>query len=229
MNSFAAVRTETPTNKILTNAYFALACSLVPTLIGGFIGHSFPIIENPIIAFIVFMAGALFLTWQIEKHKHSKQALYLAGAFTFLVGNYIGQGAEILFFGKENAIEILAMSALGTIIFTFVLSMIARTNKFGFDYGNDKFGFWLCMFGVAVICSIIAAIISLGAGVDLPIFDLLISVAIFLFASGGILYDTGRVVSGRESSYISVAVGLYLSIWNMFLAIYNILNWFDKE
>jgi modulator of FtsH protease len=44
--------------------------------------------------------------------------------------------------------------------------------------------------------------------------------------SGFILYDTSRIVNGGETNYIMATTGLYLNIYNLFLALLHLLGVF---
>ncbi|HSS66792.1 MAG TPA: Bax inhibitor-1 family protein, partial [Gammaproteobacteria bacterium] len=59
----------------------------------------------------------------------------------------------------------------------------------------------------------------------IPALALAISAAVIFIMSGFILYDTSRMVHDRgETNYILATVGLYLSIFNIFVHLLHILG-----
>ena len=45
--------------------------------------------------------------------------------------------------------------------------------------------------------------------------------------SGFILFETSRIVNGGETNYILATTGLYLSIYNLFVALLHLLGMSD--
>jgi modulator of FtsH protease len=59
---------------------------------------------------------------------------------------------------------------------------------------------------------------------QIPAFSLAISSAVILLMSGFILFDTSRIVNGGERNYIMATISLYLSIFNIFIHLLNLLG-----
>jgi modulator of FtsH protease len=84
------------------------------------------------------------------------------------------------------------------------------------------FSFLGGMLMVGLIVVIIAALANIF--LQMPALSLTISAVIILLMSGFILYDTGRIVNGGETNYILATVSLYLSIYNIFVSLLQLLG-----
>jgi len=47
--------------------------------------------------------------------------------------------------------------------------------------------------------------------------------------SGFILFDTSRIIHGGETNYLLATVALYLDIYNMFVALLNLLGSLNRN
>jgi modulator of FtsH protease len=47
--------------------------------------------------------------------------------------------------------------------------------------------------------------------------------------SGFILFDTSRIINGGETNYIMATYGLYLSIFNIFISLLNLLGMMSND
>ena len=54
--------------------------------------------------------------------------------------------------------------------------------------------------------------------------SLAVSAGIILLMSGFILFDTSRIINGGETNYIMATYVLYLSIFNIFISLLQILG-----
>jgi modulator of FtsH protease len=79
---------------------------------------------------------------------------------------------------------------------------------------------------VVVLVAMVGGIVASMFGVEITAFSLALSAAIVLLMSGFILYDTSRIVNGGETNYIMATTGLYLNIYNLFLALLHLLGAF---
>ena len=80
---------------------------------------------------------------------------------------------------------------------------------------------------VGMIVVLIAAIANIFFAV--PAVHLAISAAIVFLMSGFILFDTSRIIHGGETNYIRATVGLYLNIYNLFVALLQLLGAFGGD
>ena len=203
-------------NRVLRNTYWLLALSMVPTVLGAWLGVATGIASamTPGISLIVFMGGAFGFMYAIEKTKESAAGVPVLLAFTFfmgvmlsrLVGNVLGlaNGASLIMtaFAGTGAI-FLGMASLSSIIKRDLSSM-------------GKFLF-------------IGAILLLVAGIAnffIQSSALMITLSVLAIGifSAFILYDLKRVQDGHETNYITATLGVYLSIYNVFQSLLMLLG-----
>ena len=207
---------EAARNRVLRNIYWLLALSMVPTVLGAWLGVATGIASamTPGISLIVFMGGAFGFMYAIEKTKESAAGVPVLLAFTFfmgvmlsrLVGNVLGlaNGASLIMtaFAGTGAI-FLGMAALSSIIKRDLSSM----GKFLFIGA-----IMLLVVGVAnFFIQSSALMITLSV----------LAIGIF---SAFILYDLKRVKDGYETNYITATLGVYLSIYNVFQSLLMLLG-----
>lgn len=203
-------------NRVLRNTYWLLALSMVPTVLGAWVGVSTGLfrVMSPGVSLVVFLAGAFGFMFAIEKTKNSAAGVPMLLAFTFfmglmlsrLVGSVLGlsNGAGLIMtaFAGTGAI-FLGMASLSSIIKRDLSSM-------------GKFLF-------------IGAIMLLVAGIAnffLQSSALMITLAVLAIGifSAFILYDLKRVQDGHETNYISATLGVYLSLYNVFQSLLMLLG-----
>ena len=203
-------------NRVLRNTYWLLALSMVPTVLGGWIGVSTGLARamSPGIGLVVFLVGAFGFMFAIEKTKNSAAGVPMLLAFTFfmglmlsrLVGSVLGlaNGASLVMtaFAGTGAI-FLGMASLSSIIKRDLSSM-------------GKFLF------IGAIMLLVAGI----ANVFLQSSALMITLAVLAIGifSAFILYDLKRVQDGHETNYISATLGVYLSLYNVFQSLLALLG-----
>jgi modulator of FtsH protease len=203
-------------NRVLRNTYWLLALSMVPTVLGAWLGVATGITRamSPGVGLIVFLVGAFGFMYAIEKTKNSAAGVPMLLAFTFfmgvmlsrLVGSVLGlaNGASLIMtaFAGTGAI-FLGMATLSTVIKRDLTSM-------------GKFLF------IGAIMLLVAGI----ANVFLQSSALMITVAVLAIGifSAFILYDLKRVQDGHETNYITATLGVYLSLYNVFQSLLALLG-----
>ncbi len=205
-------------NRVLRNTYALLALSMIPTVLGAWIGVASGIASmmTPGVGAIVFLAGAFGFMFAIEKTKNSSAGVPMLLAFTFfmglmlarLIGTVLGlaNGASLVMtaFAGTGAI-FLGMASLSTIIKRDLSSM-------------GKFLF------IGMIMLLVAGIANIFIQSSALMITLsVISIGIF---SAFILHDLKRVQDGLETNYITATLGVYLSIYNVFQSLLALLGIF---
>jgi modulator of FtsH protease len=208
-------------NRVLRNTYWLLALSMVPTVLGAWIGVSTGIASamTPGISLIVFLVGAFGLMFAIEKTKNSAAGVPILLAFTFFMGLMLSRliGAIL---GLANGASLIMMAFAGT--GAIFLGMATLSSIIKRDLST--MGKWLFIGAVMIM---IAAI----ANVFLQSSALLITVAVLAIGvfSAFILYDLKRVQDGEETNYITATLGVYLSIYNVFQSLLALLGIFGGD
>ncbi len=203
-------------NRVLRNTYWLLAVSLVPTVLGAWIGVSTGIMAalGTGISVVVFLAGAFGFMYAIEKTKESSTGVYVLLAFTFFMGLMLSRMlASVL--GFKNGGSLIMMAFGGTAIVFFAMASLATVIK------RDLSGMGKFMFA-GVIVLLIAGLVNIF--LQSSVLMLVISVMAILIFSALLLYDVKRVIDGGETNYVSATLAIYLDIYNIFQSLLAILG-----
>ena len=203
-------------NRVLRNTYWLLALSMVPTVLGAWIGVSTGIAAaiSPGVGLIVFLAGAFGFMFAIEKTKNSSAGVPVLLAFTFFMGLMLSRLiGQVLGLGNGASLVMLAFAGTGAIF----LGMATLSSVIKRDLSSmGKFLF-------------IGAVMLLVAGlanffIQSSALMITLSVLAIGIFSAFILYDLKRVQDGLETNYISATLGVYLSIYNVFQSLLAVLG-----
>jgi len=203
-------------NRVLRNTYWLLALSLLPTVLGAWIGVSTGITRNLTggVGLIVFLAGAFGLMYAIEKTKNSAAGVPVLLAFTFFMGLMLSRliGAVL---GMKNGGQLVMTAMGGTAGVFFVMASLASVVK----RDLSGLGKWLTV-GALVI--FVGAIVNVFVGSTIGM--LVISTLVIGVFSLFMLYDLKRVIDGGETNYISATLALYLDLFNVFQGLLSLLG-----
>jgi modulator of FtsH protease len=206
-------------NRVLRNTYWLLALSMVPTVLGAWVGLATGIntMLSPGIGLIVFLVGAFGFMFAIEKNKNSAAGVPLLLAFTFFMGVMLSRLLGFVL-GMGNGASLVMMAFAGTGAIFFGMASLSSVIKR--DLTNmGKFLF----IGMIMLLVAMIANFFIQSG---PLMITLSVLAIGIF-SLFILHDLKRVQDGLETNYITATLGVYLSIYNVFsnlLALFGIFG-----
>ncbi len=206
-------------NRVLRNTYILLAVSMIPTILGAWLGVSLGFTwfkGSPFIGFAVFMVGAMGFMFAIEKTKNSSLGVYVLLGFTFFMGLMLSRliGSVL---GFKNGSELIMLAFGGTAAVFGTMSVVASNTKR--DLSNmSKFLF----VGVIVLLLAIVANIFL----QLPALTVTISAIAVLLFSAYLLYDLNNIIKGGETNYISATLAVYLDLFNIFQSLLSLLGIF---
>lgn len=205
-------------NKVLRNTYLLLAVSLIPTIVGAAVGTSlfdFSFLRaSPILASFGMLAVFYGWIYMIERNKNTSLGLYLLLGFTFFMGLLLGPLLQKVL-GFRNGGQLVMMAAGGTAGVFFILSGIASNVKRDFSFLN-KF----ILVGFVVIMLAVVANIFL----QMPALSMALCGAFIIFSSAIILWQINDIVRGGETNYISATLTLYVSIYNIFTSLLQLLG-----
>lgn len=205
-------------NKVLRNTYLLLAVSLIPTVIGAAIGTNFInfsfLRSSPIMSVIIMMAVFYGWIFMIEKNRNSVLGVGLLLGFTAFMGLLLAPLLQTIL-SLRNGGQLVMMAAGGTAAVFFVLSGIAATTKRDFSFLN-KF----LLVGFVVIMLAVVAQIFLQS----PLMQLVLCGAFIIFSSALILWQINAIVRGGETNYVSATLSLYVSLYNIFSSLLQILG-----
>jgi modulator of FtsH protease len=209
-------------NRVLRNTYMLLGLSMIPTLLGAFVGIQMKFsffAGSPFIAFLLFMGIAFGFFWGIEKTKNSGWGVALLLGFTFFMGLMLSRILQVAL-GFSNGGMLIGMAAGTTGAVFFGMATLATTIKRDLSFLN-KFLFA----GVIVLLVAIVANIFL----QIPALSLAISAAAAMLFSAYLLYDLANIVQGGETNYVSATLAVYLDIYNIFVSLLNLIMAFGGE
>jgi modulator of FtsH protease len=204
-------------NRVLRNTYWLLALSMIPTVLGAWLGvqmHLNLFAASPMIGFVLFLAIAFGFFYAIEKTKNSGWGVAFLLGFTFFMGLMLSRLIEFTL-GFSNGAGLIMTAFGGTAIIFCGMATIATVSKRDFS-GLGKFLFA----GVLVI--LVASLANIF--LHLPALQLTISVVAIAIFSAYILFDVQQVVNGGETNYISATLAIYLDVYNVFANLLSILG-----
>ena len=202
-------------NKVLRNTFWLLALSMIPTVLGAFVGVSMQLpMFSGFMGFIVFMAIAFGFMYAIEKTKDSAVGVAVLLGFTFFMGLMLTPLLRHTL-GYSNGGSLIMTAFGGTAVVFAVMASIATTTK----RNLAGMGSWLTAGAVVILLAIVANIF-----LQLPVLTIVISVLMIGVFSAFILYDVNRVVNGGETNYITATLAIYLDVFNVFTALLRLLG-----
>jgi modulator of FtsH protease len=202
------------TNKLIKNTYLLLSMTLLFSAATAGLSMVFNLPHPGMILTLVGFYGLFFLT---HKFANSSMGLVCVFALTGFMGLTIGPiiSAYTTTFSNGNELVMTAMGGTGVIFLG--LSGYALTTRKNFSF----------MGGFLMVGVLVAFLAGIGAAIfSIPALSLAVSAMFVLLMSGMILYQTSDLVHGGETNYILATVGLYVTIYNLFLSLLHLLGAF---
>ena len=206
-------------HKVLRQAYTLVALSLIPTIIGAYLSVQSQVVTNlmvssPIMFFVGFMVMFYGLSFAIEATKRSVMGLVLMFVFTFLMGMMLGPLLTAAL-SMNNGWQSIGIAAGGTAGLFLVLAAIGGDKTKDFS----PIGKYVGAVGIVMMITIALNFFFL----KMPIMNLIISMLIIPFSGAIILWRINSVVRGGEDNYISVALDIYISLYNIFSSLLRLI------
>lgn len=214
-NQFAVARSQEAvlaTNKVIRNTYTLLSATLVfSALMAGVSLY----LRMPPMTYLLSIIGAFVLMWFVlPRTANSAAGLGVVFAITGLMGFSLGP-ILAMYLSLANGPQIIATAFAGTGVIFLGLSGYALMSRQDFSFMGGFLVTGMLVLLMAVLANIFLAI---------PALSLAISAAVIFIMSGFILYDTSRMIHDGQTNYIMATVGLYLSIFNIFIHLLSILG-----
>jgi modulator of FtsH protease len=203
-------------HRVLRNTYWLLALSLLPTVLGAWLGVTTGITRSLSggLGLVVFMAGAFGFMFAIEKTKNSAAGVPVLLGFTFFMGLMLSRMIAMVL-GFKNGADLIMTAFAGTAGVFFVMASLASTIKRDIS-GLSK---WLFVGALAIM---IGGIVNVFIGSTVGM--MVISVMAIGVFSAYMLYDLKQIIDGGETNYISATLALYLDIFNVFQSLLALLG-----
>jgi modulator of FtsH protease len=203
-------------NRVLRNTYWLLALSLVPTVLGAWLGVATGITQSlgGGLGLILFMGGAFGFIFAIEKTKNSAAGVPVLLGFTFFMGLMLSRMIAMVL-GFKNGQELVMTAFGGTAGVFFAMASLSSVIK----RDISGMGKWLFVGALAIMVGgIINVFVGSTAGM------MAISVMAIGVFSAYMLYDLKRIIDGGETNYISATLALYLDVINVFQSLLALLG-----
>ena len=205
--------------RVLRNTYALLALSMVPTVLGAWLGMSMGFTffsGSPLIGLVAFMAIAFGFFFAIEKFKNSGIGVMLLLGFTFFMGLMLSRMLGYVT-SLSNGSQIIALAFGTTAVIFAAMASLAGSIK------RDLSGMGKMLFvGMLVILAAVVANIFL----QIPALSLTISALVAVLFSAFLLYDLKRIMDGGETNYITATLSVYLNVYNIFSSLLHLFTAF---
>ena len=220
LSNIATARSEAvvlQTNKLIRNTYTLLSMTL---LFSAFTAAVSVFLRMPPMTYLLSIGGAFLLIWLVlPRTANSASGLGVVFAITGLLGFALGP-IVALYLSLPNGPQIVATALGGTGVIFLGLSGYALTTRRDFSFMG---GFLVVGFLVALGAALLNIFLAI------PALSLALSAVIIMLMSGFILYDTGRMIHGGQTNYILATIGLYMSLFNIFINLLHLLGFASND
>jgi len=204
------------TNKMVRNTYMLLAMTLAFSALSAGLSMAMNLPYPGIIITLVGYFGLLFLT---TKFRDSGLGIAFVFALTGFMGYTLG---PILnhYLALPNGSQVVMMAMGGTAAIFLGLSAYVMTTRKDFSF----------MGGFLAVGILVAFLSGLGAiFFSMPMLSLAVSSMFVLLMSGMILYETSNIIHGGETNYVMATVTLYVTIFNLFTSLLQLLGFASND
>jgi len=217
----SVVSTPAERHKVMRNTYWLLALSLLPTVLGAWIGVESGITQvlSGGLGFMVFLGGAIGFMFAIEKTKDSSTGVFVLLAFTFFMGLMLSRIIAMIL-GFKNGADLIMTAFAGTAGVFAVMATLASVIK------RDLSGMGKWLF-VGALVLMVGGIVNMFVGSTAGMMAL--SVAAIGIFSAYMLYDLKQILDGGETNYISATLMLYMDLFNVFQSLLALLGIWGGE
>ena len=205
------------TNKVLKNTYMLLAATLAFSALTAMLSIALAMPAwTYLAAVVVSMLLGIFV---LPKAANSANGIGVIFGITGLLG--FGLGAILSqYLALPNGPQTVAVAFGGTALIFLGLSAYALTSKRDFSFMGGFIFAGMMVVMIAIIANLFLA---------MPALSLAISAAVILLMSALILFDTSRIARGEEDNYIMATYSIYLSVFNIFISLLQLLGIMGDE
>jgi modulator of FtsH protease len=205
---YGGVAIPQESQKVLRNTYMLLALTMVPTVIGAWIGIQLApmMMASPFITVGLMLVWVIGLQVGIIKFRNSPVGIGLLLLMTLGLGAFLGPLLNVAL-QMSNGMKLVGYAAAGTGTIFFAMGALAGTIK------RD-----LAPMGKFLFVGMIALLVAMIANMffQIPALSLAISTLVLVVFSLYLLYDLNRIIRGGETNYVLATTGVYISLLNIF-------------
>jgi modulator of FtsH protease len=206
------------THKVLRNTYALLALTL---LFSAFTAGLAMTLNLPHPGIVVTLVGYFGLLWLTNKFSHTAWGLVCVFALTGFMGLTLGPILNMYVSHFANGSQLVMTALGGTAVIFLGLSAYALTTRKDFSF---LAGFLMTGILVAFLAGLAAIFLPAMPGLSIAV-----SAMFIVLMSGMILFQTGQIVHGGETNYILATVSLYVTIFNLFTSLLQLLGVFSGD
>ncbi len=200
------------TNRVLKNTYILLSATLAFSALMAGVSM---VLSVPSWMYLVSVIGAMLLgIFVLPRTAATAKGIGVIFAITGLLGFGLGSILS-LYAALPKGPQVIATAFGGTGLIFLGLSGYALTSKRDFSFLGGLLFAGMMMVVVAMLANLFFS---------LPALSLAISAVMILLMSGFILFDTSRILNGGETNYILATYSLYLSLFNLFISLLQLLG-----
>jgi modulator of FtsH protease len=163
---------------------------------------------------LLLIIGGFIMSFVVRATANSSKGLVAVFVFAGLMGGGLGPMLSTYLAVYANGGAIIAQALGGTGLIFLTLSGYALTSGKNFNFLGGFLATGMMVLVVAMLANLFFQV---------PAVSLAISAAVIMLMSGLILFDTSRIVNGGERNYIMATISLYLSIFNLFIHLLNLI------
>ncbi len=210
-------QTALATNSVLRNTYMLLSATL---LFSATIAGITAAMNLPYPGMIITLVGYFGLLFTVNKTANSGWGLVSIFALTGFMGYTLGPIINMYLTQFSNGAELVTMAMGGTgAIFVGMSAYALMSGK--------RFNQWAGMLMIGIVVAFVMSIIAVVFSI--PALSMAVSFMFVLLMSGLIVYQTGEIVHGGETNYILATVTLFVTIYNLFLSLLQLLGVFAGD
>jgi len=200
------------TNKVLRSTYMLLSLTL---LFSGLTAALSMFMNMPPMTYMISIIGGMVIAmFVLPRFANSSAGIGIVFLITGMLGFGLGPILS-MYASLPNGGNIITLSLGGTGVIFMGLSAYALATRKDFSFMG---GFLM----VGFLLVLLAALANIF--LQIPAMSLMISAVVIMIMSGFILYDTSRIIHGGETNYVLATIGLYMTIFNIFISLLQILG-----
>lgn len=202
--------------RVLRNTYLLLSLCLAFSAVTAGVTAA---LRLPGPGILITMAGYFGLLYLVTKNRDRGLGVGLVFALTGFMGYTLGPIISH-YLKMPNGTMTVMMALGGTAAIFLGMSAYALVTK-------RDLSFMRGMLTVGILVAFVAALA--GIFLQIPALSLTVSAVFVLLMSGMILYETNNIVRGGETNYVMATVSLFVSIFNLFTSLLQLLGFANKE
>ena len=208
----AAAIDRSATQRVLRNTYLLLSGTL---LFSAACAAGTMALGLPYPGVLVTLVGYFGLLFAVQKLRNSAWSIALVFALTGFMGYTLGPILSLYMKAIPNGGSVIASALAITGVTFLALSAYAVTTRKSFSFMTS----FLFVGVLAAFLLGLAAVFFHLTGLSLAVAGLFV-----VLSSGLILWQTGEIVNGGESNYVLATVSLYVSLFNLFTSLLQLLG-----